>query len=206
MYVIALIGIGLVIHGFIMLAFAAFRARLAWGLAVLFIPFAQVFFPIYHWDYARKPFMTFTFGMAMWLGTAIVFGQGPLDKFWLDQIDLVESAEQFSSQFREPKPLSLEERAKKLDNRDLKRTATKVTAKKSKRFLSEVSINAANSKRFIGKNVKVTLNNTNVRNGKLVAAEKEKITLQYVIGGRAIGSMTYEIAYHDISMVEEVDY
>ena len=94
MYVIALIGIGLVLHGFIMLAFAAFRARPAWGLAVLFVPFAQVFFPIYYWDQARKPFMAFTFGMSLWLGTAIVFGQGPLDEFWLDQVGLAQSAEQ----------------------------------------------------------------------------------------------------------------
>lgn len=206
MYVIALIGIGLVLHGFIMLAFAAFRARAAWGLAVLFIPFAQVFFPIYHWNYARKPFMTFTFGMAMWLGTAIVFGQGPLDKFWLDQIDLVESAEQFSNKLLEPKPLSLEERAKKLDNRALKNASANTASKKSKQFIKTVSLNATNSKQFIGKNVKVTLSNKKVRNGKVVSAEKDKLTLQYVIDGRAIGSMTFKIEYKDISMLEEVNY
>lgn len=203
MYVIALIGIGLVLHGFIMLTFAAFRSRVGWGLAVLFIPFAQVFFPIYYWDQARKPFMTFTFGMALWLGTAIVFGQGPLDEYWLDKIDLVQSAEQFSRQFRDPPPVPLEQRAMKLDNRQTVHTPKTAVRKHRKKVeINRISYSALNP--FVGEQARVILKNTNIRNGRIVAASKDLVTLQYTIGDRTIGSMTFDIAFDEIRSVEIV--
>ena len=201
MYVIALIGIGLVLHGFIMLAFAAFRSKIRWGLAVLFIPFAQVFYPIYYWDQARKPFMTFTFGMAMWLGTAIVFGQGPLDEYWLDQIDLVQSAEQFSLRLTDKTPATLEERAVELEKRQYQTRSASLSAKHRKKVqISPVSLAALNP--FIGEQAKITLKNTNIRNGRIVAANAGLVTLQYTIGKSAIGSMTYNIAFDNIHKVE----
>jgi hypothetical protein len=201
MYVIALIGIGLVLHGFIMLAFAAFRSKIRWGLAVLFIPFAQVFYPIYYWDQARKPFMTFTIGMAMWLGTAIVFGQGPLDEYWLDQIDLVQSAEQFSLRLTDNTPETLEERIAKLEKRQYQKRVASSSAKDRKKVqIHPVSLAALNP--FIGEQAKITLNNANIRNGRIVAANAGLVTLQYTIGKRAIGSMTYNIAFDDIRKVE----
>jgi hypothetical protein len=204
MYVIALIGIGLVLHGFIMLAFAAFRARPAWGLAVLFVPFAQLFFPVYHWDQARKPFMTFTFGMSLWLGTAIVFGQGPLDKFWLDQIGLVQSAEQFGKRFSRQPAVTLEERAKKLDNRGMNAPAkSTVTARVKSATINQFDDN--NLKRYVGKQAKIKLNNAKVRYGKIIAAENDQVTLQYTIGEKTIGAMSYELAYNQINSIEITD-
>jgi hypothetical protein len=203
MYVIALIGIGLVFHGFIMLTFSAFRSKIRWGLAVLFIPFALVFYPIYYWDQARKPFMTFTFGMALWLGTAIVFGQGPLDKYWLDKIDLVQSAEQFSQQFLPRQRESLEKRAMKLDNRRYyARPRSTVATPRNNVEINRISYRSL--KPYLGEQAKITLNNTNIRNGRIVAATKDLITLQYTIGDRTIGSMTYDIALNEIRSVEIV--
>lgn len=196
MYVIALIGIGLVLHGFIMLAFAAFRARPAWGLAVLFVPFAQMFFPIYHWDQARKPFVTFTFGMALWLGTAVVFGQGPLDEFWLDRISPVQSAEQTHYGKRE-KPLSLQERAQQLVN-----NAKAVISPNSVKNTRKKIFRVMDSPNYIGKKVRITLQNGNIRNGRIVSAGDGTVELQYIIGNEAIGSMTYELAYDQIKSME----
>ena len=196
MYVIALIGIGLVLHGFLMLVYTAFRARPAWGMAVLFVPFAQVFFPIYYWDQARKPFTTFTFGMALWLGTAIVFGQGPVDEYWLNQVDLVQSAEQFVNQLTD-KPMSLQERAERL----LSNAKTSI-AKKPATNRSEISISAKNSPDYIGYNVRITLYNGNIRNGRIISAQDNKVELQYTIGNKTIGSMSYNLDYDEIKSIE----
>ncbi len=195
MYVIALIGIGLVLHGFIMLAFAAFRAKAAWGVAVLFVPFAQLFFPIYHWDQARKPFMTFTFGMALWLGTAIVFGQGPLDEYWLDKVGPV-SAEQIDNGTWQ-RPLSLQERAERLIH-----NAKAVVTPKSERNHQKRILNVVNSSKYIGKNVRITLHNGNIRNGRIMSSINGIVELQYTIGKRTIGSMTYELPYDEIESIE----
>lgn len=217
MYVIALIGIGLVLHGFILLCFAAFRAKPSWGLAVLLVPFAQVFFPVYYWDQARKPFMTFTLGMALWLGTAVVFGQGPLDKYWLDQISLVQSAEQiFNGPYRQ-KPLSLEERAEQLVNSNKNRMKPKAAKSPKVKIFS-----AQNSPNYIGYNVRITLNNGNIRNGRIISAGDGVVELQFTIDERTIGdktisdrsisdrttsnrpkgTMTYELVYEDIKSIE----
>lgn len=203
MYVIALIGIGLVLHGFILLTFAAFRSRIGWGLAVMFIPFAVAFYPIYYWNDARKPFMTFTFGMALWLGTAIVFGQGPLDKYWLDKIDLVQSAEQFSQQFREEQPESLEERAVKLDNRQSRQPLRSAASKNRKNVIIH-HIDYAELNPYVGEQARITLKNTNIRNGRIVSAKGKLVTLQYTMGDKAIGTMTFSIAFSNISKVEIV--
>jgi len=199
MYVIALIGIGLVLHGFILLTFAAFRSRISWGLAVLFIPFALVFYPIYYWDQARKPFMTFTFGMALWLGTAIVFGQGPLDKYWLDKIDLVQSAEQFSQKFRDDQPEPLEERAMQLDNRQNPKGQKSNTKHRKNVEIKRITYSALNP--YVGEKARIILKNTKIRNGRIMSAGKDLVTLQYTIGQKAIGSVTYDIAFADIRSV-----
>lgn len=199
MYVIALIGIALVLHGFIMLAFAAFRARPVWGLAVLFVPFAQVFFPIYYWDQARKPFMTFTFGMSLWLGTAIVFGQGPLDEYWLNKVDPVQSAEQFDRNLQEI-PLSLQERAELFVAK-----AKAVVIPKPIKNHRKKTIGLVNSADYVGTNVRITLNNGNIRNGRIVSAGDGKVELQYTIGQSIIGSMTYALAYDEIKSMEIAD-
>jgi hypothetical protein len=198
MYVIALIGIGLVLHGFIMLAFAAFRARTAWGFAVLFVPFAQVFFPIYHWDHARKPFMTFTFGMSLWLGIAVVFGQGPLDEYWLNQIDFVQSAEHVDHSQRQ-KPLSLQERAQRLID-----GAKAVIIPKPEKNHREKIINPVNGSNYLGENVRVILQNGNIRNGRIVSSSDDVLELQYTIGKRTIGTMTYKLHFADIKYLELV--
>lgn len=196
MYVIALIGIGLVLHGFIMLAFAAFRARAAWGIAVLFVPFAQLFFPIYHWDQARKPFMTFTFGMSLWLGTAIVFGQGPLDEYWLDKVGPVQSAEQID--YNKPqRSLSLQERAERLIDNAKAVVKPKAVRNHQKRIFSVV-----NSPNYIGANVRITLTNGNVRTGQIISAGEGIIELQYTVGKKTIGNMTFELAYDEIKSIE----
>ena len=197
MYVIALIGIGLVLHGFLMLVFTAFRARPAWGLAVLFVPFAQVFFPIYYWDQARKPFTTFTFGMALWLGTAIVFGQGPVDEYWLNQVNLVQSAEQFVNQLSSEKPMSLQERAERL------LSSGKTTAiEKPVKNQSGKIISVRKSPAYIGYNARITLHNGNIRNGRIISAHSGKLELQYTIGDKTMGSMSYNLDYDEIKSIE----
>ena len=199
MYVIALIGIGLVLHGFIMLAFAAFRAKATWGIAVLLVPFAQLFFPIYHWDQARKPFMTFTFGMSLWLGTAIVFGQGPLDEYWLDKVGPVQRAEQFDHGARQ-RPLSLQERAERLIENAKAVVKPRSSINHQKKIFSIV-----NSSNYVGKNVRITLNNGNERNGRIMSAKEGIVELQYTVGKKAIGSMTYELPYDEIKSIEIAD-
>jgi hypothetical protein len=199
MYVIALIGIGLVLHGFLMLVLSAFRARFAWGMAVMFVPFAQFFFPIYHWDKARKPFSTFTFGMALWLGTAVVFGQGPLDEYWLNQVNLAQSAERFVNRLSGDKPMTLQERAERLIGK-----AKNIVAEKPIKNPSGKTFNAKNSKDYIGYNVRVTLYNGNIRNGRIISAHDEEVELQYTIGDKTMGSMTYNLEYDEIKSIEIV--
>jgi hypothetical protein len=203
MYVIALIGIGLVLHGFIMLAFAAFRAKAAWGLAVMFVPFAQLFFPIYHWDQARKPFMTFTFGMALWLGTAVVFGQGPLDQYWLDQISLVQA--EYGEAQRVAKPLGIEERVAK--QKRVSRQPTRIAANTQQRaYTSPVkSIAVQDAVRHVGSYARVTLDDGKVRTGEIIAVQEGKITLQKSYAKNAKGAMTYGLAVDKIAKLDVIN-
>jgi hypothetical protein len=164
-------------------------------MAVLFVPFAQLFFPIYHWDQARKPFATFTFGMSLWLGTAIVFGQGPLDEYWLDKVGPV-SAEQ-SNHGTWQRPLSLQERAERLIHNAKAVVKPKSVKNHQKRIFSVV-----NSPEYIGKNVRIKLHNGNIRNGRIISAGDGIVELQYTIGKRTIGSATYELPYDEIKSIE----
>jgi hypothetical protein len=203
MYVIALIGIGLVLHGFIMLAFAAFRAKAAWGLAVMFVPFAQVFFPIYHWDQARKPFMTFTFGMALWLGTAVVFGQGPLDQYWLDQISLVQA--EYSNAQRKAEPLGIEERVAK-QKRVLRQPTRVATNTQQRTYQSRIkSIAVKEAVRHVGSYARVTLYDGKVHTGEIVAVQDNKITLQKSSAKNAKGVMTYGLALEKIAKLDVIN-
>lgn len=47
--------LGAVLGALVVLTVRAFRVGLGWGLAVLFVPFAPVFFAYTHWDTARGP-------------------------------------------------------------------------------------------------------------------------------------------------------
>lgn len=57
-----LIGIVLVLIGAITFVIAAFSEGVLWGLAVLFLPPAWIFFLIVHWRRAKDPFFTHLLG------------------------------------------------------------------------------------------------------------------------------------------------
>jgi hypothetical protein len=56
---LALLCIGLLISGVggLWLIFVAFRESVAWGLGILFVPFASIVFICRHWDVAKRPFL-----------------------------------------------------------------------------------------------------------------------------------------------------
>ena len=67
-----ILGIVLQIVGFIIFAFGgiwfvveSFRESVWWGLAVMFIPFAETIFLILHWRVASKPFGFQLLGMVI---------------------------------------------------------------------------------------------------------------------------------------------
>ena len=63
-------------------------------------------------------------------------------------------------------------------------------------------ISAESSARFIGHNVRVLLGNGKVRNGKITSVQQDRLSMQYTIGNKTIGSMSYELSYKDIKSIE----
>jgi hypothetical protein len=66
-FYLILIGVGLLIAcaANIWLIIAAFRESLAWGLCVLFLPFALLVFLFRHWDAAKQPFLCSLLGVLL---------------------------------------------------------------------------------------------------------------------------------------------
>jgi hypothetical protein len=64
---IGLLWVGLLIAGVanVCLIYVAFRESIAWGLSVLFVPFALVVFLFKHWDVAKLPFLFCLLGSAL---------------------------------------------------------------------------------------------------------------------------------------------
>jgi hypothetical protein len=62
-----LIGLGVVVSfiGGIMFLIAAFKEGVGWGLAVMFIPFAQLVFLVKYWSQARVAFLAQVIGVAL---------------------------------------------------------------------------------------------------------------------------------------------
>jgi hypothetical protein len=63
----ALVGLGALVSavGGVMLLIAAFRVSVLWGLAVIFVPLAQLVFVITHWREAKKAFLVQVLGCAL---------------------------------------------------------------------------------------------------------------------------------------------
>jgi hypothetical protein len=74
---LVLIGIVLAFIGGITFIIAAFNESVLWGLAVLFLPPASLFFLIVHWRRARDPFFT------QLLGYGIILAGSAMGNSWL---------------------------------------------------------------------------------------------------------------------------
>jgi len=184
MYIIALIGIGLFVNGFIVLTITAFKVNKQWGWAVMLIPFAQVFFPIYHWEKSKNSFSSFILGLSLWMGTAILFGEGALDEYWLASVDQVQSAEPRIDN-RKSTDKSIEQRSKKFETALV--LASKPNRTLKQKVFRPVPVNRLH--RFTGEIIKITLRNNITRIGLLSTVKPDSIELvNYMNGG--------ELSYH----------
>ncbi|MDD5349717.1 MAG: hypothetical protein PHQ12_05850 [Chthoniobacteraceae bacterium] len=68
-YTLLLLALLAVIIGNVMILVAAFRQSLLWGLATLFLPFAQVIFLLRHWEKSRCGFLLGLGGALLFVGT-----------------------------------------------------------------------------------------------------------------------------------------
>jgi len=77
MMVCAVIGCLLSAVGGIMFLVVAFRESVLWGVAILFIPFANLVFLVKYWEAAKKAFLIQVLGMLIFFaGIAISFALG----------------------------------------------------------------------------------------------------------------------------------
>ena len=75
--IVALLGFLLMGVGGIWFLIAAFRVSALWGIAVLFLPFANIFFLIKHWVDAKRPFQYQLLGLLVFMaGVAMTFNVG----------------------------------------------------------------------------------------------------------------------------------
>ena len=168
----------------------AFRVNKQWGLAVLLVPFAQVFFPVYHWQKSKTAFSSLILGLSLWMGTAIIFGEGALDEYWLDSVNQAQSAEFIANNPKIP-TMSLEQRIKKYNR-------TGIHAYRSGRVIKhkkyrQVNVNQLHN--FTGESIKITLHNKVIRVGILSAIKPKSIELHNYLGG---GELSYEVALNHI--------
>lgn len=67
---ILLIGAVIILIGFIMFLYLGFTQRILWGLAILFLPYVELLFTVFHWQRARTAFLAFVIGHVMFFGAA----------------------------------------------------------------------------------------------------------------------------------------
>ena len=67
---IFLVGAVIILIGFIMYLYLGFTQRILWGLAILFLPYVELIFTVFHWQRARTAFFAFVIGHAMFFGAA----------------------------------------------------------------------------------------------------------------------------------------
>jgi len=198
MYIIALIGIGLFVHGFILMTITAFKVNKQWGWAVMLIPFAQVFFPIYHWEKSKNSFSSFILGISLWMGTAILFGEGALDEYWLDSVDQVQSAVPIINN-RLPATTSIEQRSKTFKN------TLAFTSKPNRTLKQKIfrSVNVNRLHKFTGETIKITLHNNITRIGLLSAVKPDSIELINYLDS---GELSYQVPIRQIIAISvEID-
>ena len=191
MYIIALIGIGLFFHGFILMTITAFKVNKQWGFAVLFVPFAQVFFPVYHWRKSKASFSSLILGISLWMGTAIIFGEGAPDEYWLDSVNQVQSAE-FTRNHKKPPAKTIEQRVKKTQSSGSRASQSGRVIKQKK--YRDVNINRLHN--FTGEIVKITLHNNVTRVGILSTVKPGSIELRNYLGS---GELSYQVSLNRIS-------
>lgn len=75
---IVLLGIGSLasLGGSIWLLVRAFQTSLGWGLAVFFLPFANIVFLIKHWVFAKKPFLLSVAGVVLVIVGSVMLTPG----------------------------------------------------------------------------------------------------------------------------------
>lgn len=69
---VMVIGVIICFIGSIMLLVASFQVSIWWGLAVLFLPFAELFFLIIHWYEAKHSVKIWAVGCVITLGGVIM--------------------------------------------------------------------------------------------------------------------------------------
>jgi hypothetical protein len=75
--IITVLGFLMMAVGSVWFLIAAFRVSALWGIAVLFLPFANIFFLIKHWYDAKRPFQYQFLGFLMLIiGSAMTFRAG----------------------------------------------------------------------------------------------------------------------------------
>ena len=71
---LVLYGVGGLISlgGTVWLVVRAFQTSVGWGLAVFFLPFANIVFAVKHWSFAKKPFLLSLAGVAVVIVALVV--------------------------------------------------------------------------------------------------------------------------------------
>ena len=79
---LTLFGLGVLAYliGWLMVAVAAFRIRVMWGIAYIFLPIAQLIFLFAHWEESKKGFMISMFGLLAAYGAFESFGDAAVKK------------------------------------------------------------------------------------------------------------------------------
>ena len=72
--VVFLVAAGVSTVGSLILLIAAFRVGVGWGLAVLFLPFANIVFAVKHWDKAKLGILLQIAGLALVAVAVLAFG------------------------------------------------------------------------------------------------------------------------------------
>jgi hypothetical protein len=68
-----LLGIGLVLVGYVYFLVVAFSESILWGLGVLFVPVVPLVFLIVNWSVAKRPFFWQLWGLVFMLAAVFLF-------------------------------------------------------------------------------------------------------------------------------------
>lgn len=200
MLLLSIAGSLVLIIGCIMIIVAAFRISSGWGLAVMFVPFAQIVFHFKHWQESRNGLFVVIAGM----GCLIIVSSSMRNQFsnesWQSvnhepevQVEATNSSMVKAIEYAQEKG-SLEQRAAARMN-PVKRPVR--NHKKAFRV-----VNSASVKNHIGKHAKIKIKGDRNHEGKLIGVTAETITVDKIF--RA-GHMTYDIARVDITELQVLD-
>lgn len=188
-------GAAIILLGYLVMLFTAFTTSAAWGIGSLLLPPVVIAFAVSHWGKAKKGFALLAVG-------AIIFAYGSWDKTQTEK-----RAQQEAASVRpDLLPVTPSADTPGADSAPVGQNSTAAPSAPSADVTATASdkppvINLLDVKKYLNREVRITLVNGQMRTGTLLEANDEGIVIDYMPMGVDTRVRT-QIAEDQIQLIE----